>query len=301
LILTGGVLAIAVGLAQSQKETAVRPKFEVASIKLDTACRGVPEGPVPPSPGRLQVNCRTLEELIQVSYVTLAKKGVRVSAQELEITGGPGWIHSDRYDLAAKAEGNPGVAQMNGPMLQTLLEDRFQLRIHRATKEGAVYALTVAKNGLKLQPAKEGGCVVRDLDGPPPPAAGEPRPNFCGQMMIGGMGQYLTLEGHGMNMAEFTDGLNFDGVLDRPVIDKTAFTGLFDFYLKCERGFMGFKGGGKKGGGRNPGVDPASPVEITGPSILADALQQQLGLKLMPEKGPVEFLVIDHVERPSAN
>jgi len=242
----------------------------------------------------------TLKDLIQVSYVTLATKGVKVSRHELEITGGPGWIASDQYDLTAKAEGNPGASQMNGPMMRTLLEDRFQLKIHRATKEGAIYALTVAKNGPKLQAAKEGGCVSRDLDHmPPPPAPGQPRANFCGEMMIG-MRPDLTLEGHGMNMTEFTDGLNSDSLLDRPVVDKTGFTELFDFHLKCELGFVG-GGGGKKGGGRNPGGDTASPGENTGPSILAAALQEQLGLKLVPEKGPVEFLVIDHVERPSAN
>ena len=101
-----------------------------------------------------------------------------------------------------------------------------------------------------------------------------------------------------MNMAEFTDGLNFDSLLDPPGHrDKTGFPGVFDFYLKCELGLIN-GGGGKKGGGRNPAGNPASPSENTGPSILAAALQEQLGLKLVSEKGPVEFLVIDRVERP---
>src|SRR5580693_5921628 len=104
-----------------------------------------------------------LDWLIQLAYVSFAN-GISYSRQELEIKGGPGWIHSDQYDVAATTEGKAGVAQMSGPMLQLLLEDRFQLKIHRETKEAAVYALTTARKGLKLAPAKEGGCVLRDLD-----------------------------------------------------------------------------------------------------------------------------------------
>jgi uncharacterized protein (TIGR03435 family) len=146
--------------AQSPEKTAP-PKFEVASIKRDPACRSHDERPIL-SPGRAQWNCMALDRLIQLAYVSFAN-GVSYSRQELEIRGGPGWIHSDRYDVAATTEGRAGVAQVSGPMLQSLLEDRFQLKIHRETKEAAVYALTVSRKGLKLAPAKERGCVPRDL------------------------------------------------------------------------------------------------------------------------------------------
>ncbi len=295
-ILIGCAFA-AVGLAQSPNEMAVRPQFEVASIKLDKRCDGYRPGhderPVP-SPGRLQMNCMSVDRLIQLAYVSFAN-GVSFSRQILEISGGPGWIHSDQYDLAAKAEGNAGLARMSGPTLQTLLEDRFQLKIHRGTKEAAIYELRVAKSGLKLQRAKEGACVARDLDHLPPPAAsGQPEPYLCNEVTIRMSGEYLTLEGHGMKMAEFAQGLNADSLLDRPAIDKTGFTGLFDFHLKCSR--RPGDGAGKAGGRGNP----AAPVEIPGSSIFV-ALQEQLGLNLVPEKEPVEFLVVDHVERPSAN
>lgn len=302
-IFAGACLAIAVGQAQPQTKTADRPKFEVASIKLDKTCDGRVGHDTPPvvSPGRLQMNCLSLERLIQFAYVSFAN-GVRFSRQTLEITGGPGWISSERYDLAAKAKsspsGSPGVALMSGPMLQTLLEDRFQLKIHRATRQGAVYTLTIAKNGPKLEPAKDGGCTPRDLDHSPAPVAlGQPRPIFCDEVMIGGDRRGLMLEGHGMKMAEFTQGLVFEGGLDRPVIDKTGFTGVFDFHLKCAPVNSG-DGGGKGGGGGNP--NPSSPLESSEPSIF-EALEKQLGLKLVAEKGPVEFLVIDHVEKPSEN
>jgi uncharacterized protein (TIGR03435 family) len=298
-ILAGTASAISVGQAQSQTKTADRPKFEVASIKLDKACEGGPGHDTPPvvSPGRLQMNCLTLERLIQLAYVSFAN-GVRFSRQVLEITGGPGWIRSDKYDLAAKAESSPGVALMSGPMLQTMLEDRFQLRIHRATKEGAVYTLTIGKNGPKLEPAMEGGCTPRDLDHSPAPVApGQPGPIFCDEVMERGDRRVEMLEGHGMKMTEFAHGLVFEGVLlDRPVIDKTGYTGVFDFHLRCASVDSG-DGGGKGGGRGNAG--PAPPVD-TEPTIF-EALEKQLGLKLVAEKGPVEFLVIDHVEKPSEN
>jgi uncharacterized protein (TIGR03435 family) len=97
----GSALVFAVGLAQSQKEPAER-RFEVASIKLDPKCRPGQGAPVM-SPGSLQLTCMTLKDLIQVSYVTLATPGLKVSRRELEITGGPSWVSSEQYDLAAKA------------------------------------------------------------------------------------------------------------------------------------------------------------------------------------------------------
>jgi uncharacterized protein (TIGR03435 family) len=290
---------LAIAVAQAQTSSAVRPKFEVASIKLDKTCDGRVGHDTPPvvSPGRLQLNCLSLERLIQFAYVSFAN-GVRFSRQVLEITGGPNWIRSNQYDLVAKAETNAGVAQMSGPMLQTLLEDRFQLRIHRATKEGEVYTLTIAKNGPKLEPAKEGGCTPRDLDRfPVLVAPGQPRPIFCDEVMELGDRRVEMLEGHGMKMTEFAQGLVFEGVLlDRPVIDKTGFTGVFDFYLRFAQVDSG-DGGGKGGGRGNPNP---GPVESSEPSIF-EVLEKQLGLKLVAEKGLVEFLVIDHVEKPSEN
>jgi uncharacterized protein (TIGR03435 family) len=239
-----------------------------------------------------------LDRLIQFAYVSFAN-GVSFSQRVLEIVGGPSWIHSDQYDVAAKAEGNAGVGQMSGPMLQALLEDRFQLTIHREIKEAAVYALTIAKKGLKLGPMKEGGCVPRDMDhlAVDGRAGFIPGIYFCNEVKITSDKRGLRLEGRGMKMSELAQGLNFDSLLDRPVLDQTGFTGLFDFQLKFSP--TAFRDSGGKGGGRgNPA--PALLGESGGPSIF-EALQEQLGLKLEPMKGPVEFLVIDHVAKPSEN
>jgi uncharacterized protein (TIGR03435 family) len=182
-------------------------------------------------------------------------------------------------------------------MLRTLLEERFKLKIHRETKEMPVYALTVSKSGLKLSPLKDGGCVAIDLNHMPTPTPGQPMPNFCGNTSMRMNGQSVTMDGHGMNLQDFSARLSM--MLDRKVIDKSGVTGAFDFHLEFapDESMPMFRGG--RGGAGDSGTPPAT-AEIAGPSII-DALQEQLGLKLLPDKGPVESLIIDHVEKPTEN
>jgi uncharacterized protein (TIGR03435 family) len=154
-------------------------------------------------------------------------------------------------------------------MLQTLLEDRFQLRFHRETKEGPVYVLTIAKSGIKMH---EVSCVPFDPNNLPKHDA-----NQCGGINWHNDG----LDGNGMSM-EDSAGPAFQSlagqlslVLDRPVINRTGLTGRFDVHLLWTS-------------------------DSTGPSIFT-SLQEQLGLKLEAGKGPVEKFVIDHVKQPSGN
>ncbi len=165
-------------------------------------------------------------------------------------------------------------------MLQALLEDRFKLRVHRETREVSVYALTVAKGGPKLQPFKEDSCIP--YDSMRPPAQDQKVPKFCGAVFTvpRAQGTNRAVEGLGSSLDEFSKMLG--GFLDRPVISKTRISGVFDFHLEYATD-------------DGPGAAP-----LDGPSIFT-AIQEQLGLKLEPTKGPDEFLVIDHVERPSAN
>jgi uncharacterized protein (TIGR03435 family) len=176
------------------------------------------------------------------------------------ISGGPAWIDSDRWDIAAKAEGDLTAEQMM-PMLQALLEDRFKLKVHRETKEQQIYALAVASSGVKLQPLKEGSC------------ANNPR---CGAIIPGANGPNRTMDAVGMQMDMFVRVLSL--IVARPVIDKSGLTGPFDAIH----------------------LEYAFGMTDTGPSIFT-SLHDQLGLKLESTKGPVEVLVIDHVEKPSAN
>jgi uncharacterized protein (TIGR03435 family) len=95
------------------------------------------------------------------SHVSRGCASIRPVGNRIE--GAPGWIESERYRINAKAEGPASLGMMREPMLQALLEDRFKVKVHHETRELPVYALTVAKNGLKVKRTAEGGCTPRDL------------------------------------------------------------------------------------------------------------------------------------------
>jgi len=169
---------------------------------------------------------------------------------------------------------------MDGPMLQALLEDRFRLKIHRETREVPVYELTVAKGGLKVPRFAAGSCTPIDWNRPLPDQIQSQAEKHCVDRVTGrGANAILQLDGIGVAALIKI----FLSRLDRPVIDKTGLTGLFDFHLEYAPG--------------QAGPDGSDPVDMS----IFSALQQQLGLKLTPAKGPGELLVIDHVERPSEN
>jgi uncharacterized protein (TIGR03435 family) len=162
-------------------------------------------------------------------------------------------------------------------MLQALLEDRFKLKIRHATKEERVYALTPSKRGLKLERTKEGCPAVEPqhfstLEAP----VTRPDATICGNVSVQAAGASLTMEGHGVAGVIFAQALSH--FVDRPVIDKTGFTGRFELRLEFAR-------------------EEASSIE-GGPSIF-DALEQQLGLKLVADRAPVAYLIVDHVEKLS--
>ena len=111
------------------------------------------------SPGRLRIGCGILAEtdnigLIQVAYNRYAS-GQLTSTKVIPIEGGPDWIHSERFEISAKAEGQPSIQMMQGPMMRMILEERFKLRIHRETRQGPVYELAVGKGSPTLKPLQE--------------------------------------------------------------------------------------------------------------------------------------------------
>lgn len=214
--------------------------------------------------------------------------------------GGPAWMQSEHYSLSAKADGPARTELMAGPMLQALLEERFQLKAHRESRDVPVYAMTVGKSGLKVEPLAEGGCTPLDLSHPPPPPSpGQPPPNLCGVMMIGFNPKgNMMMEVRGANMTQFAQRLS--GRVDRTVIDKTGVAGKFTFHLEfaSDPSMPGQAVPGGRGG------DPANPTGSAGAAPPADpgpnlfiALQEQIGLKLSPDKGPVSYLIIDHVQK----
>jgi uncharacterized protein (TIGR03435 family) len=247
---------------------AITPTFEVASVKPSKGGGG-PYNRI--LPGRLLVTYSSLRDLIAFAY------GVRTD----QIAEGSSWIVSDHYDIEAKAAGNVAGSQIAGAMLQALLEDRFKLMLHRETRQLPVYELTALKNGLKLQPTKEGSCAPFSSDSPPLPATADtPRVPFCGPR-TGRNGVNWVLNGQGVVMEAFAGILSFH--LNKTVLDRTGLTGSYDVHLEWA-------------------VDELAPVpdDLSGESLFT-ALREQLGLRLESAKGPVEVLVIDHAERPSGN
>jgi uncharacterized protein (TIGR03435 family) len=296
LVTASLAIPIAIGVVsapaiEAQAVEGATAKFEVASIKPCKTNTSRMRGGGDSSPGRLSTGCDLLVDenslgLIQRAYVRFAG-GHTNPLGVLPIKGGPAWIHSQMYRIEAKAEGHPTLEMMQGPMLQALLEDRFRLKVHRETKEGPVYLLMPAKGGPRLKPSQEGSCTQMPLNFPLPPLA--PGQRYC-RAMIALRSPAVNAEAS--TLGEFSKLLNL--ALDRPVLDKTGISGRFDIHLE-------FSADEATPGLRAPLPDaPAAAPDATGPAIFT-AIQEQLGLKLTPAQGPVELLVIDHIERPSGN
>jgi uncharacterized protein (TIGR03435 family) len=187
------------------------------------------------------------------------------------ISGGPSWLESDHYDIVAVTPGELRPShneQMS--MLRTLLSDRFQLTFHREPKVFSIYELQIAKGGPKLKPAEP------HSDVPPSVGPGVVYP------------QRIVLPGRNATMGDLTSLLQ-RAILDRPVVDKTELSGRYDFDLEWAPDETQF-------GGDVPSASAEAPT-----APLFTAIQQQLGLKLVATRGPVDTLVVDKAERPSAN
>jgi uncharacterized protein (TIGR03435 family) len=300
------------GMIQAQSAAAAGQKFEVASIR--PCDRRTPEpglremgglGETGPSPNLVVKRCVTVMSLLQDAYVIFADGRTRgsLSVRVPPIEGAPAWLSSERYTVEAKAEGTPGQPMMLGPMMQTLLEDRFHLKVHRETRSGPGYELTVAKGGPKLQ-ANAGSCDV-DLPAtaaPRDPNTGRPTPGFTthGRAPTPGPGQPChfifslddgpnrLLVTRGMTMDEFSGWLYH--MTDHTVVDKTGLTGKYDIRLEY-----------LPDSAITAGDAPNESGDIQPEATLLTAVQQQLGLKLTSVKGTRQIIVIDHIERPSGN
>jgi len=182
--------------------------------------------------------------------------------REFQVTGGPDWLKSTRFDVR-EAENSTSENRMR-LMLHALLADRCHLQLHRETKEFSVYALTTARNGPKLQATKETS-----------------RSNI--QIRSG------TLSGLGAPMATLAQALAV--LMERSVLDKTGVEEKYDFKLEYDPSTVY----SREAAMGNP------PAPVPGASSIFTALQEQLGLRLAAEKGPLEILVIDGLEKPSEN
>jgi uncharacterized protein (TIGR03435 family) len=250
---------------------------------------------------------------------------------QLQISGAPGWVDSELYEVQAKADCSHGPIprEQMQLMIQSLLEERFQLKAHYETRELPIYNLVVVKEGkLKLSedqtpPMPFGGPIL--LCGPQPeggPTPFGPRgfPSFDPNkpptlprgavMMMMNPTTGMTLNATSTQIGNLVGLLQ--GQTGRPVIDKTELKGLFD--VKLNFSMEGLPGPAGLGGPANPFLGgpgpggPAGPGVATTPNAAAEpipslftAVQEQLGLKLESARGPVEVLVIDSVQKPAEN
>jgi uncharacterized protein (TIGR03435 family) len=279
-----GLMGATPGVAQLQVQaTAAAPpkyEFEAASIKPVVDCSGdfLPGFTVDGYRGE----CVSVRQMIREAY------GVK----DYGLLGGPGSLNTQLYDVEAKMDASvvDALAKLTPDqlklarqqMLQALLAERLNLKVHRETKEEPVYFLSVGKSGPKLRDAEAGDTHTF------PGADGSA---VRGQIQLGsGSGGGRKTGAHSVSMSLFGEYLSF--VLARPVVDRTGLTGVYDFTLEWMPDVAQAPAPGAVGADNLPGIPGAS---------IFTAIQEQLGLKLESGKSPVEIIVIDHVERPSGN
>ncbi len=278
----------ALGQQSNQKLT-----FEVASIKpaAPQAMRrlqgSVDGGPGTPDPGRIRFTDVSLRVLILHAY----------NVQSFQVSG-PSWMDSQGFDVIAKVP-DGATREDARMMLQNLLVDRFKLKLHKESKEGAIYELVAAKGGIKLKEAAQTAEPAETAPGPSPRGKDGLLRTPHGQLGIQGtLNGRMHMQGDAVTMARLTDILGM--VLGRTVIDKTGLTGAYDIALDFSPEGMGPGPKGPAAGGGNPAEAPRDSND-SGPTLFT-ALQSQLGLKLESRKGPVERLVVDSVEKmPTRN
>jgi uncharacterized protein (TIGR03435 family) len=218
----------------------------------------------------------------------------------------PKWLINDHFDIQARANGNPSKDQMR-LMMQSLLADRFKLAVHYETRRLPVFALVLAKpgrTGPQLQPHPENSTCSTPLSQSSAGVASAPTaivagglPTVCGSIegMPSTPSGRLRAGARGVPIGLLASTLGQMGNLDRAVLDRTGLSGNFDFTFEWSPQFHG----------------PGTPQEVlpvaanahsgqAGPTFQQD-LQEQLGLNLEPEEGPVEVLIIDHIEKPTEN
>jgi uncharacterized protein (TIGR03435 family) len=272
-------LLVLLAVASSVAVAAQAPTFEVSTVKRNVS--GEARGESVFQSDRYMARNVRVRDLIAEAY--------RVRA--FQITGGPDWIRSDRFDIIAKAASAAPFTPVIGPdgvrqppeapflMLRELLKDRFKLVVHAEAREGPTYELMMARDdgrrGPQLRPPQT-DCAKLDPTGPPPPGG------FCGGIRTG-IGR---LTGRTAPMRQLASVLT--GVVQRQVVDRTNLPGAFDFDVEFSPMPL-----------NADAADTAASVDNA--ISLFTALQEQLGLKLQPQRGQIDYVVIDGVEPPSEN
>ena len=275
------VASFFVTLTSSQAQ---RPAFEVASLKPSAVV-----GPINTTPGRFIAVGQSLKALIGFAYRKRA----------YQIFGGPEWMSADRWEIQAKVPEGVVVSQpstmeeleksLTTPdaialMLQSLLQDRFQLKIHHETRELPIYVLAVAPGSPKIIFSEDQTPLVFGGGGTPLERLPNGMPVLTrGSFSIRSRTDRRIMEGKAIPMSRIVNLLVNE--LGRPVVDKTNLKGLYDVRLEWAP--------------ENLRADPENGAPVA--PMLTTALQEQLGLKLDSTKGPVEVIVVDGAQKPAEN
>ena len=263
------------GLTLGAQDTPL-PAFEVISIKSRTGA--VPIGPVRQSPDRFENPDVTALQLIGFAY----------QLEESQVLNGPSWMKSSRFDVSAKANQPVSQAQMR-LMVRLLLADRFGLKAHTEKRELGTYALALVRGdgklGERMRPSTIDCQAIIEARKVPPPI-GDAAPQCLWRIAVTSSSATMMVDG--VSMGRFAALL--EPMARRPVRDTTGLAGTYDINFEFAPDLAGLLGAPP-----NPGGTTAPPRD--GLSLFT-ALQEQLGLKLESNRGPVDVLVIDGAVRP---
>jgi uncharacterized protein (TIGR03435 family) len=277
------------GRAQTAVATVAATKlaFDVASVRQNKS-GDKPESNFPLGPGDMYAQTGgvfSASDQTLITYIAFAYK-LTISQAETVRQHLPEWVMSDRFDIEARTEVPAPTKDQMRAMMRVLLADRFQLKVHDEARQLPVFGLVLAKPGrmgpkLAAHAAEDAAC------------SSSTQPGACGGLTLlpasvpGG----LHVAARAVTMDFLARSLMGMGALDRPVVDQTGLVGTYDFEVEYARDSFG--------------ADAASAgsgfaAEAAGPTFL-EALREQLGLKLVAQKGPVEVVIVDAVARPSEN
>ena len=257
------LLALAVSASGVFAQTPTpRPKFDAFEVAT-----------IKPAPSDAQrgryITMQGTNRFVEKSYTLKLLIAAAYDLNPHVISGGAEWVDSEHFDITALTPGDvrPTRDEQMG-MVRKLLTDRFQLAFHRESREFSIYVLEVAKGGAKLKDTA--------------------KPDDIPALINVVYPERIKLPARNVTMGDFASMLQ-RAVLDRPVVDKTGLTGRYDFDLEWAQDESQFNG------------EVASAAADANAAPLFTAIQQQLGLRLVATKGPVDALVVDKAERPSAN
>jgi uncharacterized protein (TIGR03435 family) len=269
------------------------PAFDVASVKLNKS-DDRPSANFPLGPGDIYVpngGFLSAKNYPLITYIAFAYK-IQASQMELLRPQFPAWVTTDRYDIQARAEGNPTKDEMR-LMMRSLLAERFKLAIHSEPRQVSAFAVVLTK------PEKTGPRLQKHAIDLPCSTTVEPQSETLAggfPVICGGLARMpptnpgaIRWGARDIPFTILANALTGLGRLGRPVLDETGLQGTFDFVLERTPEYDGPV---------QPGVVVHS--DASGPTF-QEALKQQLGLKLVSQKAPVDMLVLDHVEHPSEN